>query len=334
MSSASEQTGTIRALATAATEAIAAANDAAELEQLRIKYMARNGEITLLSRGIGKAAPEDRAAIGAAVNEANKTVQAAFDAMKESLGGGAGAAKKSASAIDVSLPGIRRPVGRRHPLSAVDEEIKAIFIGMGFQDDDYPEVETEFNNFDALNMPTWHPAREMQDSFFTESGHVMRTHTTSYQMHAMKKLSPPPLRAFTLGRCYRRDEIDATHYPMFHQVDGIAIDRGISFTDLKWTLYEWLRNMLGSDIKLRFRPSYFPFTTPSAEVDVFFRGRWMELGGSGMIHPDVLRHANLDPNEWQGFAFGMGTERICLARHNIDDIRLLYENDESFLRQF
>jgi phenylalanyl-tRNA synthetase alpha chain len=242
--------------------------------------------------------------------------------------------KRAAGAIDVSLPGTRRPVGRRHPLSAVDEEIKSVFIGLGFQYHDYPEVETEWNNFDSLNMPTWHPAREMQDSFFTEAGHVLRTHTTSFQMHAMKHLAPPPMRVFTMGRCYRRDEIDATHYPMFHQVDAIAIDRGISFADLKWTLLEWLRTMLGRDIKLRFRPSYFPFTTPSAEVDVFFRGRWMELGGSGMIHPEVFRHANLDPNEWQGFAFGMGTERICLARHNIDDIRLLYENDESFLRQF
>ncbi|MBC8109405.1 MAG: phenylalanine--tRNA ligase subunit alpha [Anaerolineae bacterium] len=333
MSNATEQADQIRSLATAAVTAVEQANSPAALEELRIKYMARNGEITLLSRGIGKAAPEDRAAIGAAVNEANKSVQAAFDAKKESLGGSAGAAKKSASAIDVTLPGIRRPVGRRHPLSAVDEEIKAIFIGMGFQYDDYPEVETEFNNFDSLNMPTWHPAREMQDSFFTETGHVLRTHTTSFQMHAMQKLKPP-LRSFTLGRCYRRDEIDATHYPMFHQVDAIAIDRGISFVDLKWTLFQWLRTQLGPDIKLRMRPSYFPFTTPSAEVDVFFRGRWMELGGSGMIHPDVMRHANLDPNEWQGFAFGMGTERICLARHNIDDIRLLYENDESFLRQF
>lgn len=334
MSLASEQVERIRQQASAAVDAINAAKDAAELEQLRIKYMARNGEITLLSRGIGKAAPEDRAAIGAAVNEANKSVQGAFDAKKQALGGAAASSKKSPSAIDVTLPGIRRPVGRRHPLSAVDEEIKAIFIGMGFQYDDYPEVETEFNNFDALNMPTWHPAREMQDSFFTETGHVLRTHTTSFQMHAMRKLSPPPIRAFTLGRCYRRDEIDATHYPMFHQVDAIAIDRGISFVDLKWTLFQWLRTQLGSDIKLRMRPSYFPFTTPSAEVDVFFRGRWMELGGSGMIHPDVMRHAGLDPNEWQGWAFGMGTERICLTRHNIDDIRLLYENDESFLRQF
>lgn len=333
MNAASEQVDRIRQQASAGVDAINAAKDAGELEQLRIKYLARNGEITLLSRGIGKAAPEDRAAIGAAVNEANKSVQSAFDAKKESLGGGAGSAKKSSSTIDVTLPGIRRPVGRRHPLSAVDEEIKAIFIGMGFQYDDYPEVETEFNNFDSLNMPTWHPAREMQDSFFTETGHVLRTHTTSFQMHAMRKLKPP-LRAFTLGHCYRRDEIDATHYPIFHQVDAIAIDRGISFADLKWTVYEWLRTQLGSDIKLRFRPSYFPFTTPSAEFDVFFRGRWMELGGSGMIHPDVFRHAGLDPNEWQGWAFGMGTERICLTRHNIDDIRLLYENDESFLRQF
>src|SRR5215213_6244696 len=251
--SATEQADKIRSLASSAVAAVEQVTTPAALEELRIKYLSRKGEITLLSRSIGEAAAEDRAAIGAAVNEAKQSVQTAFDNRKAALdGGGATSTKKSAGAVDVSLPGIRRPVGRRHPLSAVDEEIKAIFIGMGFQYDDYPEVETEFNNFDSLNMPTWHPAREMQDSFFTETGHVLRTHTTSFQMHAMRKLAPPPIRAFTIGSCYRRDEIDATHFPIFHQVDAIAIDRGISFADLKSTVYEWLRTQLGSDIKLRF----------------------------------------------------------------------------------
>src|SRR3954469_19228711 len=323
----------IRSIAAAAVAQIEQVKTLEELEALRIKFLGRNGEITLLTRDIGKAPAEDRKAVGAAVNDAKNAATQALESKKASLEQASGP-KRAAGAIDVSLPGTRRPVGRRHPILQVSEEIRSILTGLGFQDHDSPHVETEWNVFDSLNMPTWHPAREMQDSFFTETGHVLRTHTTSFQMHAMRKLSPPPLRAFTLGTCYRRDDIDATHYPIFHQVDAIAIDRGISFTDLKWTLFEWLRSMLGNCIKLRFRPSYFPFTTPSAEVDVFYRGRWMELGGSGMIHPDVLRHANLDPDEWQGWDFGMGTERICLARHNIDDIRLLYENDESFLRQF
>jgi phenylalanyl-tRNA synthetase alpha chain len=333
MPSAVETQDRIRAIAAAAVAQIEQAATLEELEALRIKFLGRNGEITLLTRDIGKAPAEDRKAVGAAVNDAKNAATHALESKKAALEQAAGP-KRVAGAIDVSLPGTRRPVGHRHPILQVTEEIRSILTGLGFQDYDYPEVETEWNNFDSLNMPAWHPAREMQDSFFTETGHVLRTHTTSFQMHAMKNLAPPPLRAMTIGRCYRRDETDATHYPMFHQVDAIAIDRGISFTDLKWTLFEWIRGVLGQEVTLRFRPSYFPFTTPSAEVDAFFRGRWMELGGSGMIHPEVLRHGGLDPGEWQGFAFGMGIERIALARHNIDDIRLLFENDETFLRQF
>jgi phenylalanyl-tRNA synthetase alpha chain len=328
-----ETTDRVRSTAAAAVAAIERAGTVEELESLRIKYLGRKGEITLLTRSLGEVAPADRPAVGAAVNDAKNAAQAALDARKTALDASAGP-KRSATALDVTLPATRRPVGTRHPLSQVGEEIKSIFLGLGYAYDDYPEVETEFNNFDSLGMPAWHPARDMQDSFFTETGHVLRTHTTSFQMHAMRQFAPPPMRVFTIGRCYRRDEIDATHYPMFHQVDVIAIDRGISFCDLKWTLFQMLRALLGNDIDLRFRPSFFPFTTPSAEVDVFYRGRWMELLGSGMIHPDVFRKADLDPDVWQGFAFGMGIERIAMARHNIDDIRLLFENDEQFLRQF
>jgi phenylalanyl-tRNA synthetase alpha chain len=325
--------GRIRAIGAQAVSAIENAKSLEELETLRIKYLSRNGQITLLTRDIGKAPADQKKLVGAAVNDAKNSATQAFESRKAALESSA-SPKRSAAAIDVSLPGTRRPVGRRHPLSSAMEEVKSVLIGLGFSYDDYPEVETEFDNFDSLNMPWWHPARDMQDSFFTESGHVLRTHTTSFQMHAMRKLAPPPMRAFTLGRCFRRDEIDATHFPMFHQIDAIAIGQRISFSDLKWTLFEMLRGVLGKDITLRFRPSYFPFTTPSAEVDVFYRGRWMELGGSGMIHPEVFRHANLEPEKWQGFAFGLGTDRIAIARHKIDDIRLLFENDESFLRQF
>jgi phenylalanyl-tRNA synthetase alpha chain len=205
---------------------------------------------------------------------------------------------------------------------------------MGLRYDDYPEVETEYHNFDALNTPWWHPSRDMHDSFYTRSGGVLRTHTSSFQVRAMRAFGPPPIRAMTSGRCYRRDEIDATHFPMFHQVDVIAIDRGISFADLKWTLDRMLRAVLGESIALRFRPSYFPFTTPSAEVDVFYHGRWMELLGSGMMRPEVLANGGIDVAEYQGFAFGMGIERLTMARYGINDIRLLYENEESFLQQF
>jgi phenylalanyl-tRNA synthetase alpha chain len=213
------------------------------------------------------------------------------------------------------------------------EEVKTVLLGLGFRYDDYPEIESEYYNFDALNTPDWHPSRDMHDSFYTVKGKVLRTHTSTFQVRSMKSMGAP-IRAMTSGRCYRRDEIDATHFPIFHQVDAIAVDRGISFADLKWTLETMLRAVLGNEIKLQFRPSYFPFTTPSAEVDVFYRGRWMELLGSGMIRPEVLRNGGVDPERYQGFAFGMGIERVTMARYGIDDIRLLYTNEEAFLAQF
>ena len=206
---------------------------------------------------------------------------------------------------------------------------------MGFRYDDYPEYEEEYYNFDSLNTPDWHPSRDSHDSFYTKDGHVLRTHTTAFQIRCMKMLgSQPPIRAMTAGRCYRRDEIDATHYPIFNQIDVICIDRNISFADLKSTLYSLLTALLGDDIKLRFRPSYFPFTTPSAEVDVLWRGRWMELLGAGMMRPEVLRNGGIDPDVYQGFAFGMGLDRLAMRRFAIDDIRHLYENEEQFLSQF
>jgi len=213
-------------------------------------------------------------------------------------------------------------------------ELKSILLGLGFGYDDYPELEDEYHNFDALNTPSWHPARDLHDTFYTRQDHVLRTHTSAFQVRAIRALKEPPIRAMTSGRCYRRDEVDATHFPIFHQLDVIAIDRGITFADLKWTLYRMLSLLLGSDISLRFRPSYFPFTTPSAEVDVFYDGRWMELLGSGMIRPEVLTNGGLDPGKWQGFAFGIGIDRLAMARHHIEDIRLLYENDRAFLLQF
>jgi phenylalanyl-tRNA synthetase alpha chain len=321
----------IQAVVGEALASIAEADSADALEQVRIKYLGKKGEVSLLLRGLGKVPAEDRPAMGQAINAAKNKVQSAFDAKKKNFG--SGKQKKSAT-LDVTLPGIRHQAGHRHPLMATMHRLKTILQGMGFHYDDYPEVEDEFHNFDSLNTPVWHPARDMHDSFYTKDGNLLRTHTTAFQNRAMKKLGEPPIRAMTAGRCYRNDEIDATHFPIFNQLDVIAIDRGISFADLKWTLREVLKALFGQEMKLQFRPSYFPFTTPSAEVDVFYRGRWMELLGSGMIRPEVLRDGGIDPDQWQGFAFGIGIDRLTMARHDIHDIRLLYENDEAFLKQF
>jgi phenylalanyl-tRNA synthetase alpha chain len=321
----------VAALTDAALEQIGGAATSEELEKLRVTYLGKQSRIMLLSKELGKVPAELRPAFGEAVNAGKKRVQEALTERKASMGA---LGRPSKNAIDVTLPGIRKGAGRRHPLMQTMEAVKAVLQGMGFRYDDYPEVETEYHNFDSLNTPKWHPSRDMHDSFYTKAGGVLRTHTTAFQVRAMRHQKTPPIRAMTSGRCYRRDEIDATHFPIFNQLDVIAIDQAISFADLKWTLDRLIRALLGQDVKLRFRPSFFPFTTPSAEVDVFYRERWMELLGSGMIRPEVLRNGELDPDRYQGFAFGMGIDRLTMARYGIDDIRLLYANEESFLAQF
>jgi phenylalanyl-tRNA synthetase alpha chain len=321
----------VAALTDAALEQIGGAATSEELEKLRVTYLGKQSRIMLLSKELGKVPPEIRPAFGEAVNAGKKRVQEALTERKASMGA---VGRPSKNAIDVTLPGIRKGAGRRHPLMQTMEAVKAVLQGMGFRYDDYPEVETEYHNFDSLNTPKWHPSRDMHDSFYTKAGGVLRTHTTAFQVRAMRHQKTPPIRAMTSGRCYRRDEIDATHFPIFNQLDVIAIDQAISFADLKWTLDRLIRALLGQDVKLRFRPSFFPFTTPSAEVDVFYRERWMELLGSGMIRPEVLRNGDLDPDRYQGFAFGMGIDRLTMARYGIDDIRLLYANEQSFLAQF
>lgn len=323
----------VAALAEAAAGQVRAAGSAEQLEKLRVQFLGKQGEISTLLRSLGKLPEEQRPAFGQAVNAAKNLVQEAIDARKAELQA-AGAGARPKSWIDVTLPGVRREVGRPHPLMRTMEELKGILLGMGFRFDDYPEIETEYHNFDGLNTPSWHPSRDLHDSFYTAQSRVMRTHTSAFQVHAMKAFGPPPLRAMTAGRCYRRDEIDDKHFPIFHQLDAIAIGRTTSFADLKHTLFTLLTTFLGSDIQLRFRPSYFPFTTPSAEVDVLYRGRWMELLGSGMMRPEVLRNGGIDPEQWRGFAFGMGIDRITMAKYNIEDIRSLYENEAAFLTQF
>ncbi len=332
MAAAEEMIERVTQAAAAAVRRIADAASADELEKLRIGLLGKAGEITGFLKSLGQVPAESRPRVGQAVNAAKEQVQGALEERKGALA--SSGQLRGKHWIDVTKPGIRRGAGHRHPLTRTLEEVKAILQSMGFRYDDYPEVEDEYHNFDSLNTPDWHPSRDMHDSFYTKSGNVLRTHTSAFQSRAMRAIKDPPIRAMTAGRCYRNDDVDATHFPMFHQLDAIAIDRGIHFGDLKWTLEQVLRGLLGPDIRLRFRPSYFPFTTPSAEVDVYYRGKWLELLGSGMMRPEVLRHGGLDSDRWQGFAFGMGIDRLAMRRYGITDIRLLYENDVAFLAQF
>ncbi len=321
----------IAALGESAAAQVRQAASLDELEQLRLQFLGKRGTISQQMRELGRVPPEARPAFGQALNQAKQQVQSAIDERKQEL---QAAEPMRKTDMDVTMPGIRRGVGRRHPLMQTMEELKRTLQGLGFRYDDYPEVESEYFNFDALNTPEWHPSRDMHDSFYTRRGEVLRTHTSAFQVRALREFGEPPIRAMTSGRCYRRDKIDATHFPIFHQLDVIAVDTGISFADLKWTLDRMLRALLGEEIRLQFRPSYFPFTTPSAEVDVFYRGRWMELLGSGMIRPEVLRNGGIDSDAYQGFAFGIGIDRLTMARFGIDDIRMLYMNEEAFLAQF
>ena len=334
----------LRELLEEARTEILSATNAEELDQLRTKFLGRNGRITRLARSVGELPVEQRRQSGQSINQAKAEVERLIEDLTTKLE--AAATTSSEHKIDVTLPGIRNQAGHLHPLTDTMEQMKEILIGLGFVYDDYPEVETEYFNFDSLNTPKWHPARDLHDTFYTSDGLVLRTHTSAYQTRAMRKYAPPPIKAITSGRCYRNDDIDASHLPVFHQLDGIAVDRNISFADLKWTLYELMRLMFGEETKLRFRPSYFPFTTPSAEVDVsciICKGKgcslcsntgWLEVLGSGMIRPEVLRAGDLDPAVYQGYAFGIGVDRITMLRYQIDDIRRLITNEESFLRQF
>jgi phenylalanyl-tRNA synthetase alpha chain len=330
----------------AARVEISAAATVESLDKLKIKFLGRQGEITTLVRSVGQVEQEQRRAVGQAVNQAKKQVEDLLGSRRAAFQASQANRETVESSIDVTLPGMRALPGHIHPLTATMEQMKEILIGLGFSYDDYPEVETEYFNFDALNTPKWHPARDSHDSFYTQDGMVLRTHTSAFQARAMRKYRTPPIKAITSGRCYRNDETDASHLPVFHQLDAISVDRNISFADLKWTLYELLRLLFGERTRLRFRPSFFPFTTPSAEVDVSCiicdgegcplcsHTGWLELLGCGMIRPEVLIAGELDPAVYQGFAFGIGVDRITMRRHQIDDIRRLVLNEEPFLRQF
>ncbi|MFN3165769.1 MAG: phenylalanine--tRNA ligase subunit alpha [Phycisphaeraceae bacterium] len=321
----------IREIQAEALGKIASADSPDTLEQARIACLGRSAPLTRVSQKLKGLSREDRPAVGKALNLAKRAIESRLAERKAELTDAAPSA--AADAIDVTLPGLRTSLSPRHPIMETAARMKEVLLGLGFRYDDYPEVESEFQNFDALNTPDWHPARDMHDTFYTDTGHVMRTHTSAFQTRAMKMFGPPPLSAMTFGRCYRCDTKDATHYPVFHQMDAICIGRDISFANLRWTLESLVHELFGEDSQIRFRPSYFPFTTPSAEVDVLTPTGWMEILGAGMIRPEVLRHGGIDPDQWQGFAFGIGIDRMAMRRYAVDDIRLLYNDEDAFRRK-
>ena len=328
-------------------EALAACRQAqtsAELEAFRVKYLGKKGEITQLLRGMGKVPPEERPRMGKLVNEARDELERALGAAGRKLAALEEERRLERERVDITLPGRRRPLGHKRALTVVLEEIKHVFRGMGFDVVQGPEVETDYYNFEALNVPKFHPARDMQDTFYITDDILLRTQTSPVQARVMEKRKPP-IRIIAPGKVYRRDA-DVTHSPMFHQVEGLAVDKHITFGDLKGVLKVFAEELFGKDTGMRFRPSYFPFTEPSAEVDiscVMCHGKgcrvcshsgWLEILGAGMVHPRVLEMAGYDSEEVGGFAFGMGIERIAMLKYGVDDIRLFFENDARFLTQF
>ena len=307
--------------------------DSAALENSKAKYLGKGGALTELLRSLGKLPPIERPAAGAGINEAKVKLEASLAARRAALAQLRLAAELSAQALDVSLPSRGRGVGGLHPITRTLERIQALFHSLGFEVADGPEIEDDFHNFTALNMPENHPSRSMHDTFYVEGGHVLRTHTSNVQVRFMETHAPP-IKIIAPGRVYRVDS-DATHSPMFHQVEGLWIAEDVSFADLKSVFTEFLRNFFErDDLKVRFRPSFFPFTEPSAEIDMSFGDGWLEIAGSGQVHPNVLRAVNIDPEQYQGFAFGMGPDRLAMLRYGINDLRQFYENDLRFLGQF
>ncbi len=315
-----------------AQQALAAILTLEDLEQLRIKYLGKKGSLSQLLGGMGKLSAEERPKIGALANEVKEALQADLDQKRDQLQAVQIAAQLEAEAIDVTMQGYYSPQGREHPLTSTIDRMIDIFVGLGYTVATGPEMETDYYNFEALNFLPDHPARDMQDTLFLPDGNILRTHTSSVQIRYMED-NDPPVRIIMPGRCYRRDTVDATHSAVFHQLEILAVDEGLSFTDLRGTIKVFLEAMFG-EIPIRFRPSFFPFTEPSAEVDVQWRGRWLEVMGCGMVDPNVLKAVGYDPEIYTGFAAGLGVERIAMVLHQIDDIRRLYASDLRFLRQF
>ena len=307
--------------------------DAATLDELRVQYFGKKGFFTEQMKTLGSLSAEERPAAGALINQAKEQVQAVLNAKREAFANAELAQKLAAEMVDVTLPGRKIENGGLHPVTRTIERIERLFGELGFSVATGPEVEDDFHNFDALNIPAHHPARTDHDTFFFNPGLMLRTHTSGVQIRTMEK-SQPPIRIIAPGRVYRND-YDMTHTPMFHQVEGLLIDEKVSFTELKGILHDFLRNFFEEDLTIRFRPSYFPFTEPSAEVDVMGKnGRWLEVLGCGMVHPNVLRSVGIDPEKYSGFAFGMGVERLTMLRYGVNDLRSFFENDLRFLKQF
>ena len=322
----------LMALKAAAQEAIAAAATLDDLEQVRVGYLGKKGQLSKVLGGMGKLSTEDRPRIGALANEVKDVIQGQLEQSKTALETAKLEAQLATETLDVTMPGVFRPQGRVHPINSVIDRIVDIFVGLGYTVADGPEIESDYYNFEALNFLPDHPARDMQDTLYLPNGDLMRTHTSNTQIRYMQS-HEPPLRAVAIGRCYRRDTVDATHAAVFHQIEFFAVDKNITFTDLRGTIKVFLEALYG-DLPVRFRPSYFPFTEPSAEVDVQWQGQWLEVLGCGMIDPNVLQAVGYDPDVYTGFAAGLGVERLAMVQHQIDDIRRLYSSDLRFLRQF
>lgn len=317
----------------------------ADLENIRLKYLGKKGELTAVLRGMGALSAEERPVIGQLANEVRTFVENMIDEVKNELQKKERLLQLGKEGIDVTIPGKRKFLGKKHPLSIVLDEIKDVFIGMGYEIAEGPEVELDYYNFEALNIPKGHPARDTQDTFYINENILLRTQTSPVQIRVMEG-KKPPIKIICPGRVYRSDAVDATHSPIFHQVEGLVVDKGVTMGDLVGTLQVFAKSLFGENTKIRLRPHHFPFTEPSAEVDVSCwtcggsgcrvckNEGWIEILGAGMVHPKVLEVCGIDPEVYSGFAFGLGVERTAMGRFNIDDLRLLYENDVRFLKQF
>lgn len=337
-----EQLQQIKALA---TEQLNSAENMDALEELRIKYLGKKGELTSILKGMGALSAEERPVIGALANEVREFLTKEIDNKKAEMAALLQEEKLAAEVIDISMPGKKAKIGNLHPLTKVLNEFKDNVIGMGFEIAEGPDVETDYYNFEALNIPKNHPARDTQDSFYVEDNIVLRTQTSPMQIRVMEN-KKPPIRIIAPGRVYRSDAVDATHSPIFHQIEGLVVDKGITMADLKGTLEALIKSIYGDNAKCRFRPHHFPFTEPSVETDVqcfnccgegcsVCKGEgWIEILGGGMVHPKVLANCGIDPEVYSGFAFGIGLERLVMGRYDINDIRLFFENDVRFLKQF
>lgn len=322
----------LEALRQEAKSAIAAADTLERLEELRVVYLGKKGQIGALLRSMGQLSAQERPRIGAIANEVKEAVQIDLERQRTNLRSCQIQAQLDAETLDVTMPGVYRPIGRVHPLNSTIERALDIFVGLGYTVAEGPEMETDYYNFEALNFLPDHPARDMQDTLYLPDGNLLRTHTSNVQIRYMED-NDPPIRVAAPGRCYRRDTVDATHAAVFHQIEILAVDQGLTFTDLKGTIKVFLQEMFG-EVPIRFRASYFPFTEPSAEVDVQWKGRWLEIMGCGMVDPNVLKAVGYDPEAYTGFAAGFGVERLAMVLHQIDDIRRLYTSDLRFLQQF